>query len=180
MAGPFCTIGDLTLQLAEAPATWREKGAFEFAEHPVLEGRPKLQAIGAKLAELQLEFQYHAGQVDIGFITNRLAEMRDGAEVVAVTMGDGEYLGEFVITECTFDRGATFDNGTSLTASLSVTLREYVAAAALVVTDRPAVKKGNPTRKTEGGVIKRDPVTGLFPQLADLISKLGKAMEQAK
>lgn len=160
MAGPFCTIGDLTLQLMEAPATWRERAAFEFAEHPVLEGKPKLQAIGAKLQDLQLEFQFHAGQVDIGFIANRVAEMRDGAEVVAVTMGDGEYLGEFVIVDVTFDRGATFDNGTALTATMSVTLREYVAAAALVVTDRPAVAKGNPTKKKDGGQFTRDPKTG--------------------
>lgn len=156
----FCTIGDLALQLNEAPSTWREKTGFEYAEHQVLEGKPKLQALGGKLDELQLEFTLHAGQADIGFITNRLGEMRDGAEVVAVTMGDGEYLGEFVITECTFDRGAAFDNGTSLTASLSVTLREYVAAAVLVVTDRPAVKKGNPTKKKDGGQFTRDPKTG--------------------
>lgn len=53
-------------------------------------------------------------------------------------------------------------------------------AAVVVTSARPAVKAGNPTRKTDGGVIKRDPITGLFPQLTDLISKLGKAMEQAK
>lgn len=160
MAKPFCTIGDLTLQLMEAPGTWKERGAFEYAEHPVLEGKPKLQAIGGKLDDLQLEFPFHAGKADIGFITNRIIEMRDGAEVVAVTMGDGEYLGEFVITDVAFDRSATFDNGTSLVATLSVTLREYVQAAVLVTSARPAVKSGNPTKKKDGGQFTRDPKTG--------------------
>ena len=156
----FCTIGDLALQLNEAPSTWREKTGFEYAEHQVLEGKPKLQAIGGKLDDLQLEFTLHAGTADIGFITNRLGEMRDGAEVVTVTMGDGEYLGEFVVTDLQFDRTATFDNGTALTATVAVTLREHVAAAVLVTTARPAVKSGNPTKKKDGGQFTRDPKTG--------------------
>lgn len=156
MADLFCTLGDLELKLAEAPSSLRERGAFEYAEHPVLEGKPKLQAIGGKLDELQLEFGYHQGQVDIGFIINRLNEMKDTAEVVSLSMGDGEYLGEFVLTDVSFERTAAFSNGTTLAATISVTLREYVAAAVLVVTSRPAVRKGNPAKKKDG-VVPRNP-----------------------
>lgn len=160
MAENFCTLGDLTLQLGEAPGTFREKYAAEFAEHGVVQGKPKLQAIGGKLDELQLEFQHHVGRADIGAIFNRLFEMLDGAEVVTLTMGDGEYLGQFVVTALDFDRTATFDNGTTMAATYTVALREYSAAPVLVVMQRPAVKSGNNAKKKDGGQFERDPKTG--------------------
>jgi phage protein U len=164
MAGPFCTLGDLVLQLAEAPGTFKEKYAFEFAEHPVLQGKPKLQAIGGKLDELQLEFQHHAGKSDIGFIVNRLSKMLDGAEVVTLTMGDGEYLGQFVVTDLNFDRTTTFANGTSMAATFGVSLREYVASPVLVAMKRPAVKTGNPGKKKDGGIFDRNKTGSIIPK----------------
>lgn len=158
MAEPFCTIGDLVLQLAESPGAFKEKYGFEYADHAVLEGKPKVQAIGGKLDEIQIEFQHHVGKSDIGFIANRLLKMLDQAEVVALTMGDGEYLGQFVVADLNFDRTATFSNGTSMAATFGVTLREYVGSSPLEITNQPAVKKSNPAKK--GTQFTRDPITG--------------------
>lgn len=144
----FVLIGDLRIWLNSSPKSWQEKRGHDFAEHATLGDRPKLQSTGNKLDELQIEFQLHAQQSNIGAIRNTLTGYKNAATVLPVTMGSGEYLGEFVLVDMTFQRTATFQNGTSLAANFSLVLRQYVKAAALEIFPRPKATRANPKTKT--------------------------------
>jgi phage protein U len=143
----FCLVGELRLWLNISPKDWTEKLGHDFAEHSILGDRPKLQSVGNKLDELQMEFQLHAALADIGKTWDTLKGYKEAATAVPVTMGDGQYLGTFVITEMTFKRTATFANGTTLAAALSITFREYVKSTALVTMKRPRSTTSGPGTK---------------------------------
>lgn len=151
----FCLVGDLELALASTPDKWTEKGSHELTEHKVMNGRPKLQSCGNELNELSLDFVLHAETSDIGKIYNSLWASKEAGEALSIVMGDGEYLGEYCIAEMSFDRKATFPNGTTLCAQVSVTFKEYVESDAIQIVkrDRPAVKAPgkNPATKTTYG-----------------------------
>jgi phage protein U len=146
----FALLGDLELRLANTPRDWEEKSTAAYAEHEVIDNRPKLQSMGNRLDEIHLVFALHAGAADIGATYNSLWESKENSEVVPLTMGDGEYLGDFVITELSFKRLATFPNGTTMAAEVGVNLKEWIPTRALTITkrDAPAVKASNPEKKT--------------------------------
>ncbi len=157
----FCVLGPHILFFRGSPSSWEEKSGAELPEHPIIGGRPKLQGVGQKLDELSLEFQQHTQGADLKNVFNLLYDSKEAFEVLPLTMGDGEYLGDFVITDLTFKRDATFANGTVMASTMRVSLKEWVATEALELRPRvrpPAIKGNGTATKTPPGPKVTPPV----------------------
>ena len=68
-----------------------------FAQHAVIEGKPKLQRIGTNLEELTIGIQFHASFCTPETEISALDSARQDAEVLPFVNGAGEFLGTFVI-----------------------------------------------------------------------------------
>lgn len=158
----WVVLGDeIELELLRSPQVWTEKTAVEMAELPVIGHRSYLHNVGPKLDEISLEALLHARDGDPGLLLDTITEKREAGEVLSVSLGDGSYLGDFVLTDTTWEPKATFANGTTYQGILKLQLKEWIEDADLQVSQRtkPAIK--SPTaKKVDTTTYTQDPVTG--------------------
>lgn len=124
------TYGTITFEAsADKIRTWDQfgrKGKARFAQHDVLDKKPRLQFTGLDLEEIGLSIR-----LDIALGVNPLAEinslreMRDNGEEQSL-MINGRPLGKFVLEDISEDWSQTDSAGRLLAAEVSLKLKEYV------------------------------------------------------
>lgn len=113
--------------------------AYRYAEHAVIEGKPLLQPLGEDLQTFEMQIR-----LDIAFCTpdTELAALRTYARgrqpvpLFQVTSDLRSYAGRYVIEEIVVDLRKRSE-GRIVRADLTLRLREYVPAEALVVRPSP-------------------------------------------
>jgi len=105
---------------------FNESHSAEFAEHAVLKGKPRLQAMGEKLTELSFAIRLHH---KIGGVEKRyqaLLSAQSKQEAMPLIIGRGKYKGNFVITDISSATLFTDKFGNALAREMNITLREFV------------------------------------------------------
>lgn len=99
-----------------------------FAEHALIEGKPKLQRIGTNLTAIEvtilLDISFCEPQSEI----NALNSSRESAEVMPLIMGDGRFVGNFVIQTVSDTPMHSAGNGRVLQSEVTLSLLEYANA----------------------------------------------------
>lgn len=121
----YALLGSIAFDLLNAPSAFDERRSALFAEHAVLDGKPKLQAMGLGLTEitLQLKLHYQLGNVESRY--QALLTAKAQQEALALVLGFSKFKGHFVITEVNSQVLLTNHRGTPLIRDVSVTLREF-------------------------------------------------------
>lgn len=122
---------------------------YEFAEHKVIEGKPKLQWTGDALDAYTVRLRFHRRFCDPDERLQALKEAAARHEALPFTLANGSYQGRFVIEEVTQGPTETFGDGTTLSMEVSVKLREWVEDIAL--SSRTGARQ-----KPSGGVKKSE------------------------
>ena len=105
---------------------FNEIHSADFAEHAVLKGKPRLQAMGEKLTELSFAIRLHH---KIGGVEKRyqaLLSAQAKQEAMPLIIGRGKYKGNFVITDISSATLFTDKFGNALAREMNITLREFV------------------------------------------------------
>ena len=105
---------------------FNESYSAEFAEHAVLKGKPRLQAMGEKLSELSFAIRLHH---KIGGVEKRyqaLLSAQSKQEAMPLIIGRGKYKGNFVITDISSATLFTDKFGNALAREMNISLREFV------------------------------------------------------
>ena len=105
---------------------FNETYAADFAEHAVLKGKPRLQAMGEKLTELNFAIRLHH---KIGGVERRyqaLLSTKAKQEAMPLIIGRGTYKGNFVITDISSVTLFTDKFGNALAREMNISLREFV------------------------------------------------------
>lgn len=97
-----------------------------YAEHALIEGKPRLQAVGDNLDEIGLSFKFHASFCDPQEQLNQLEQYLLDREVLPLVSGAGRVYGNFVITDLKQNILQTADDGTVIEANCEISLKEYV------------------------------------------------------
>ena len=103
-----------------------ETHSADFAEHAVLKGKPRLQAMGEKLTEFSLAIRLHH---KIGGVESRyqaLLAAKAKQEALALIWGTGKYKGNYVITDISSTTLFTDAKGNALAREMNISLREFV------------------------------------------------------
>lgn len=103
-----------------------ETQAANFAEHEVLKGKPRLQAMGENLTEMTFAVRLH---YQIGGVESRyqsLLSAKAKQQALALLWGRGKFKGYFVITDLSSTTLFTDARGNVLCRELSVSLKEFV------------------------------------------------------
>lgn len=105
---------------------FNETHAADFAEHAVLKGKPRLQAMGEKLTELNFAIRLHH---TLGGVERRYQELlgaKSKQDALPLIIGRGKYKGNFVITDISSVTLFTDKLGNALCREMNISLREFV------------------------------------------------------
>lgn len=103
-----------------------ETHAADFAEHAVLKGKPRLQAMGEKLTELNFAIRLHH---TLGGVERRYQELlgaKSKQAALPLIIGRGKYKGNFVITDISSVTLFTDKFGNALCREMNINLLEFV------------------------------------------------------
>jgi phage protein U len=147
----FVYLGGLRLQGLMGPTDFREQRKYAFAEHPVVQGRPKLQKIGEELREIDTGFLLHRGYCDPATAIAALRSLAEAQEPFYFILGDGTFAGEYVVEEITSEVEKLDRAGQAVGIEVSVQLKEAPASStgtAGASATTPAAQQGARVRST--------------------------------
>lgn len=98
-----------------------------YAEFALINGKPRLQKTGDTLQEIVVSLKMHAEFCNPAEQISALKAYKLDGEVLPLLLGNGKYVGDYVIVSMPHTIDQTFDDGSIIQATLSLTLREYVA-----------------------------------------------------
>lgn len=122
----YALLGHIAFDLLNAPTAFNEQRSANFAEHQVLEGKPKLQAMGLGLTEISLELSLHHQLGEVESRYQQLIIAKEKQEALALVLGASRFKGHFVITAMDSRTTFTDEQGNALAREVSITLREFV------------------------------------------------------
>lgn len=142
----FMMLGAVALEVLTVKGLELRDG-WTYAEHAVIEGKPKLQYTGAKLREGTINFRLRRDWGDPEALLAQLRAIADAGEAQLLQRGDGRMLGLFVVTSLSDRPKWAVSNGKPVEIEASVTLKEYVpeegqAPAAVAVVGAPLARRG--------------------------------------
>ncbi|MDP8080251.1 phage tail protein [Phocoenobacter skyensis] len=122
----YALLGHIAFDLLNAPTSLTEKSSATFAQHNVLAGKPKLQAMGSDLDEITLDLRLHYKLGDVESRYQALYTAKESHQALALVLGFSKFKGHFVITEISSPILFTDDDGNALSREVSITLKEFV------------------------------------------------------
>lgn len=123
----FATLGNIEFNLHTSPTADSDTLEIPWVEHELINQPQQLQPAGRNLVEKELEMFFHASFCKV---EERVKELKDAAQnydVMALLMGNGKLIGDFVITNIVTKTDQADELGNRIAVTLSVTLKEYVS-----------------------------------------------------
>lgn len=142
------SLGDIVFDLMSAPTGLECQEGVVYARHPVIGGKPRLQATGSELQEISLPLTWHSLVVpDIEDRLQRLLKAMREREILSLVIGSDTagsiYAGRYVIQRIPHTVEKHNPDGSMLAVQLTVELLEWVDDPHLVLVPAgPAVKTG--------------------------------------
>ena len=172
----FALLGNIAFDLLNAPTAFDERRSASYAEHAVLSGKPRLQAMGLDLTEIKLQLRLHHLLAPVDERYQALITAKEKQEALALVLGWSQFKGNFVITDINSQTLFSDEQGNTLAREVSLTLREFV---------------GNPQQGVLGAALSlggNSPLASLLPkgltnfvsQTAAMVQKGVKVYRQAR
>lgn len=141
----YAVLGSIQFNLITYFDGFQARFGVEYAEHPLLKGKPRLQATGGRLDEIQIELAFNhvycQPEVELVKLKNAMATQ----QALSFAMGNGDYKGRFVITELEATSRQTDRVGTVLCMEARVSLKEFVPPPGPPAKTGPAVTPAPPS-----------------------------------
>ncbi|MFK5214332.1 phage tail protein [Glaesserella parasuis] len=122
----YALLGNIAFDLLTAPSAFDERRSATFAEHAVLSGKPKLQAMGDNLTDITLQLKLHHQLAPVEQRYQALVTAKEKQEALALVLGFSRFKGHFVITDLSSSVLFSDAKGNALAREVSVSLREFV------------------------------------------------------
>lgn len=122
----FALLGDIQFDLITYFDGFESQFGADYAEHALIEGKPRLQWIGDKLDEIRIQLSFHLQFCDPERELLRLKTAKEARQAMALVLGNGDYKGWFVLTDVTATSKQTDKAGSLIAMEASITLREFV------------------------------------------------------
>jgi len=117
-------LGDIQFSGLLGFTTIDQGGETDYAEHALLDGKPRLQKIGSKLDTVKAAIYLHASFVAPSDVLNRLVDYRTTGEILPLITGAGEVVGNFILKATTIKRETTDGEGRIISATIELDLLE--------------------------------------------------------
>lgn len=125
----WAILGDIRFELLRAPEIADLTTRYNYAEHPVIEGKPKLQWVGDALKERTWTIRLHSVFCDPDAVMTAIRGVADKHQALPLSLGTGEYLGRYVVAEIRELALVTDALGATVAQTADLRLKEWVGAA---------------------------------------------------
>ena len=122
----YAMLGSIVFTVQNAPTALSENHRANFAEHKTIDGRPKLQALGTELTEINLSISlnYKTGGVESRY--QALVAAKESQKALPLIFGWSKIKGNFVITELKERTLFSDAYGNALKREIDLVLLEFV------------------------------------------------------
>jgi phage protein U len=125
-------LGDISFNLITHFEDINETFSSNFAEHALIEGKPRLQWVGDNLDEINWHMVLHAGFCKPAMEMLKIKAAIARHEALPLIFANGDYKGYFVPTDVRAATKQLMRDGTLIWVEADLTLREYVRPVVLV------------------------------------------------
>lgn len=125
-------LGEITFDLITYFEGMEANFSANYAEHALIEGKPRLQWVGDNLDEVSWSLVFHAGFCDPELEMLKLRGAITRHEALPLVFANGDYKGWFVPTDVRVTTRQVMRDGTLIWLEAELTLREYVRPVVLV------------------------------------------------
>ncbi|MDR1709993.1 MAG: phage tail protein [Candidatus Accumulibacter sp.] len=122
----YAVLGDIEFDLITYFDGFESRFGADFAEHALIDGKPRLQWVADALDEIGIELTFHRMFCDPEAELARLKSALTAHQAMALVLGNGDYKGWFVLTEAETTARQTDAWGTLVAVEARITLREFV------------------------------------------------------
>lgn len=121
---PYAILGDITFEGLNAPAGFASQAKVNYAQHALIENKPRLQRVGTDLETITLSMRFHRSFCNPEVELWRLYRHMERGTILPLTQGNGIYQGRFVVESVNADYKRQFADGTVLYVEVEVSLLE--------------------------------------------------------
>lgn len=122
----FAQLGTIKFEGIKGFEAFARKREANYAQHALIENKPRLERVGTKLTEVNLTINLHTAFCTPEEELDKLDTARQNGEVLSLVIGTGEVYGNFVITNIGETVNKTDGNGAFVGLQLEVNLLEAV------------------------------------------------------
>ena len=97
----FALFGEIPFQVIGSPEVFESSRRFDYAEHRVVEDRPRLQWLAAELESITLAMLFHKSFTDPAAQLAALLAAAGDHQARALVLGNGVFRGFFVVESVT-------------------------------------------------------------------------------
>jgi len=123
----YCTLGNIEFNLQTSPTSESDTLEISWAQHETINQPGKLQPTGRSLVERTLEIYLHQSFCKVETQIKALTDAALNYDVMALVMGNGKLVGDYVIVSIEKEKKQTDELGNLISASLTITLKEFIA-----------------------------------------------------
>lgn len=138
----FCILGNIQFEAITSPDSISRTDATTYAKHNLASGKPRLQPVANELEEISMSFKLRAEFCDPTQSVLKLKSAKDQFEVMPLILGNGRYLGDYVITSITETPTQTLSDGAIIEMTVQVSLQEFASVDKVAQQQQAARKKG--------------------------------------
>lgn len=121
----YSQLGNIVFENLLSPTSDIRKSAAVYAEHALIEGKPRLQFTGLALNELNLSIRLHAIFCNPVEQLQLFKDAMNNAEALKLISGTNVEQGYFVVTEIEEEREDADKNGNIFCINANITLKEF-------------------------------------------------------
>lgn len=123
----YATLGNIEFNLHTSPTTESDSLEISWVSHELINQPGKLQPTGRGLVERELEIFLHQSFCKVEEQIKKLTDAALNYDVMALVMGNGKLVGDYVITTISKTTSQTDELGNIIAANLTLTLKEYIS-----------------------------------------------------
>ncbi|MGH7865138.1 MAG: phage tail protein [Candidatus Binataceae bacterium] len=123
----FALLGEIPIRVVGSPDSIESERRYDYAEHRVVEARPRLQWLARGLETIELEIALHRSFTDPSVQVARLRAAAETHRALALVFGSGEFRGYFVIESISARSTQHSATGETIALTVRVRLREWAA-----------------------------------------------------
>ncbi len=127
----FAVLGEIPFEVVGSPEGFESRRAYDFAEHRVVESKPRLQWLGNDLERLKFELRLHSSFTDPAA---KLALLRSTAAAhlaLPLVFGNGGFRGFFVIESISMRSQQLSARGVPIAITAALALKEWAVESEL-------------------------------------------------
>jgi phage protein U len=136
----YAQLGTFVFEGLKGFTNYNETFSSSYAEQALILSKPRLQATGQKLRNISFSLTLHASFTNPKADFDTLNNYRINSEILPFIQGNGEFIGDFIITDVSKYINQTDKDGSLLSITLGVDLKEVFVQNLNAVERKKAVE----------------------------------------